>query len=165
MAKKKQKPSKTPGELLVCSAPKAQRDYEIQERLECGIMLTGSEVKALRAKRADLEGAYATVDNMELYLHGMHVGPYEQAGRFGHEARRKRKLLAHKREIERLHGRVSQRGYALVPLRVYFKNGRAKVEIALAKGRKVADQRQALRKKIDMREAQSAMNSAIKRGK
>lgn len=158
--KKSKKVAGTSGELLVCSNPKAQRSYEIVERLECGIVLMGSEVKAMRARRCDLDGAYGSIENMELYLLGMHVGPYEQANRFGHEPRRRRKLLAHHHEIERLFGRATQRGYALVPLRVYFKKGRAKVEMALGKGRKVADNRETLRREIDMKEAREAILKA-----
>jgi len=157
MAKKKDNKGKSPGELLVCSNPKAQRNYEIEERLECGIVLQGSEVKAMRAKRCDLDGAYCTIENMELFLCGMHLGAYEQAGRFGHEPRRKRKLLAHHHEIERWFGRVSHKGYALVPVRVYFKDGRAKVEIALGKGRRQADNREAIRRELDLKEAREAM--------
>lgn len=162
MAKKKKKKASPVGELLVCSYPRVERDYEIEERIECGMVLTGSEVKSLRAKRADLEGAYASIERMELFLHGMHIAPYEQAGRFGHEPKRKRKLLAHRREIERLLGRTAQRGYALVPTRVYFRNGRAKVELALGKGRKAGDNREAIRRKIDLREARNAMGRAGK---
>lgn len=161
MGKKKQKKvAALNGELLVCSNPKGQRSYEIDERLECGIVLHGSEVKALRGKRCDLDGAYAAIEQMELYLHGMHVGEYAQANQFGHEPRRKRKLLAHRGEIERLFGRVSQRGYALVPLRVYFKQGRAKVELGLGKGRKVHDNRETLRREADLREARDAILKA-----
>ena len=164
MAKKKDK-NKTPGELLVCSNPKAQRNYDIEERLECGLVLTGSEVKAMRAKRCDLDGAYGTIENMEMFLCGMHVGPYEQAGRFGHEPRRKRKLLAHHHEIERLFGRISHRGYALVPVRVYFKDGRAKVEMALGKGRRQADNRESIRRELDLKEAREAMLKAQRKGR
>lgn len=163
MAKKKKKPADNPGSFQVATNPKLTRAYEVVDKLECGIVLVGSEVKALRAKRCDLDGAFASVENMELYLHGMHVGTYEQAGRFGHDAKRKRKLLAHKREIERLHGRVSHKGYALVPARVYFKDGKAKVEIALGKGKKLHDDREAIKRKLDLREARAAMSSATKR--
>jgi SsrA-binding protein len=88
----------------------------------------------------------------------MHIGPYKQAGHFGHDEKRRRKLLAHKREIERLMGRVAMRGYALVPVKVYFKNGRAKVELALGKGRKVHDQRESIRRDLDLKEARDAMS-------
>lgn len=155
---KKGKTATTGGDLLVCRNPKAERNFDVEERLEAGIMLTGSEVKSLRAKHADLEGAYAGLENMELFLFHMHIGPYAQAGRFGHEEKRKRKLLVHKREIERLTGRIAMRGYALVPAKVYFKGGRAKVELVLGKGRKVHDNRETIKRELDMKEARAAMS-------
>lgn len=154
-AKKKSEP----GELLVCRNPKAEHNFDVEERLEAGIVLTGSEVKSLRAKHANLEGAYATVEGGELWLIHMHIGPYKQAGQFGHDERRRRKLLAHKHEIERVAGRIATRGYALVPARVYFKNGRAKAELVLGKGRKVHDQRETIKRELDLKEARAAMSS------
>jgi SsrA-binding protein len=142
---------------LICRNPKAERNFEVEERLEAGIMLTGSEVKSLRAKHANLEGAYAGLENMELFLFHMHIGPYQQAGRFGHEEKRKRKLLVHKREIERLTGRVATRGFALVPSKVYWKDGRAKVELVLGKGRKVHDNREEIKRELDLKDARAAM--------
>ena len=147
------------GEQVICRNPKAERNFEVEERIEAGMVLTGSEVKSLRAKHADLEGAYASLENMELFLFHMHIGPYKQAGRFGHEEKRKRKLLVHKRELERLTGRVAMRGYALVPARVYWKNGRAKVELVLGKGRKTHDDRESIKRELDMKEARAAMAS------
>src|SRR3954465_11534137 len=155
MAKKNKTDS---GALLVCRNPKAERNFDVEERLEAGIVLTGSEVKSLRAKHADLEGAYASLENMELFLFQMHIGPYKQAGRFGHEERRRRKLLVHKREIERLTGRIAMPGYALVPAKVYWKNGRAKVELVLGKGRKSHDNREAIKRELDLKEARAAMS-------
>jgi SsrA-binding protein len=152
------KKAKADGELQVCRNPKAERNFDVEERLEAGIVLSGSEVKSLRNKHADLEGAYAGIENGELWLFHMHIGPYKQAGHFGHEEKRKRKLLAHKREIERLAGRISTRGYALVPARVYFKNGRAKAELVLGKGRKTHDDRQAIKRELDLKEARDAMS-------
>jgi SsrA-binding protein len=146
------------GDQLICRNPKAERNFDVEERLECGIVLTGSEVKSLRAKHADLEGAYAGLENMELFLFNMHIGPYKQAGRFGHEEKRKRKLLVHKREIERLTGRVAMRGYALVPAKVYWKGGIAKVELVLGKGRKVHDDRESIKRELDLKEARAAMS-------
>jgi SsrA-binding protein len=146
------------GDELICRNPKAERNFEVEERIEAGMVLTGSEVKSLRAKHADLEGAYASFENRELYLFHMHIGPYRQAGQFGHEEKRRRKLLIHKREIERLSGRVSMRGYALVPAKVYWKNGRAKVELVLGKGRKVHDDREAIKRELDLKEARAAMS-------
>jgi SsrA-binding protein len=161
---KKGKKKKAPavGELLVCTYPKARHVYQIEECLEAGMALKGSEVKSLRQRKASLDGSYATVDGGELYLHQMHIAPYEQAGRFGHEPKRSRKLLVHRRQIERLHGKLAQQGYTLVPLQVYFKNGHAKVELALATGRKVVDSREDIRRRIDLREARSAMERVKK---
>jgi SsrA-binding protein len=144
-------------ELLVCRNPKAAQRYDIEERLEAGMVLYGSEVKSLRARRANLEGAYCRVDDDELFLHGMHIAPYEQAGHSGHEPQRRRKLLVHKREIEKLRGRLSIRGYALVPLQVYFKNGVAKAQLGLGRGKRKGDQRDTIRREEDMKEARSAM--------
>jgi SsrA-binding protein len=156
MSKAKDKASKQ-GELLVCRNPKAQHDFELEEKLEAGMVLTGSEVKSLRARRADIEASYATVDGMELFLHNMHIAPYEQAGPFGHEPKRSRKLLAHREQILKLLGKLAHRGYTLVPLSVYFKNGRAKVELALGKGKKRADRREDIKRDIDLREAREAI--------
>jgi SsrA-binding protein len=147
------------GEQLICRNPKAERNFDVEERLEAGLVLTGSEVKSLRAKHADLEGAYADIENMELFLIHMHIGPYQQAGHFGHEEKRRRKLLVHKRELERLMGRIAMRGYALVPAKVYWKNGRAKVELVLGKGRKVHDQRETIKRELDLKEARAAMGA------
>jgi SsrA-binding protein len=145
------------GEVLICRNPKAERNFDVEERLEAGLVLRGSEVKSLRAKHANLEGAFASVENMELYLFHMYIGPYKQAAQFGHEEKRKRKLLMHKREIERLTGRIKTRGYALVPAKVYWKGGRAKVELVLGKGRKVHDDREEIKRDLDLKEARAAM--------
>jgi SsrA-binding protein len=145
------------GEFIVCTNVKALRAYEIEERLEAGMLLGGSEVKSLRARHADLDGSYASIDGGELFLHKMHIGPYLQAGAFGHEPTRSRKLLAHRQEIKRLIGKLAERGHSLVPLRVYFKGRRAKVELGLGKGRRKGDRRDQIRRDIDMREARSAM--------
>jgi SsrA-binding protein len=162
MSKAKDKTGKQ-GELLVCRNPKAQHDFEIEEKIEAGMVLTGSEVKSLRARRADIEASYASVDGMELFLHNMHIAPYEQAGPFGHEPKRSRKLLAHREEILKLLGKLAHRGYTLVPLSVYFKNGRAKVELALGKGKKRADRREDIKRDIDLREAREAIGRGGRR--
>lgn len=151
------------GELLVCRNPKARHDFDIEEKLETGIVLTGSEVKSLRARRADIEGAYAAITSGELFLHNMHIAPYEQAGAFGHEPKRPRKLLAHRTEILRLVGKLAQRGYTLVPLSVYFKAGRAKIELGLGRGKKREDRREDIRRDIDLREARAAIGRGGKR--
>jgi SsrA-binding protein len=163
MAKAKDKGKADGAEFLVCRNPKAQHDYEIEERLEAGLVLMGSEVKSLRARRADLEGAYAGLTNGELFLHAAHIAPYEQAGVFGHESKRVRKLLVHRQEITKMLGKLQQRGYTLVPLSLYFKNGRAKVELGLGKGRTKGDRRQQLKSTIAEKEAREAMGRARKR--
>lgn len=134
--------------------------FDIEERVEAGLVLTGSEVKSLRAGRADLEGAFATITNDEVFVHGMFIPPYEHATAWGHEPKRARKALLHRREIERWRGKVAMRGYTLVALRLYFKNGRAKVELGLGKGRKLGDDREKIRAKIDRDEARRAMQSS-----
>ena len=158
MSKQKADKAQPGADFVVCRNPKAQHDYEIEEKFEAGLVLMGSEVKSLRARRADLEGSYAGLESNELFLHGMHVAPYEQAGAFGHEPKRVRKLLVHKQEIKRLLGKLSLRGYTLVPLSVYFKQGRAKVELGLGRGKKRGDNREDVRREIDLREAREAMS-------
>lgn len=154
---KKGKKGTTPGEMLVASQPKATQRYDIEERIEAGMVLMGSEVKSMRGRKADLEGSYASIERGELWLHKMHIAAYEQATAFGHDPKRPRKLLVNAREMERLRGRITQRGYTLVPLRVYFKNGWAKVELGLGKGKRVVDRREDLKKKADLREARAAV--------
>lgn len=128
---------------IITDNHKAFHDYFILERLETGIELAGTEVKSIRNGHVNLGDSYAAVDNGELWLHGMHISPYEQGNRFNKDPLRTRRLLAHKREIARLYGRVKQDGLTLVPTRLYFLNGRVKVEIALAKGKKNYDKRDA----------------------
>jgi SsrA-binding protein len=146
MAKKRVDKGVPGMELLVCRNPKAAKRYDIEERLEAG-----------RARRGNLEAAYCRIDNDELFLYGMHIAPYEQGGHAGHETQRRRKLLVHKREIERLRGRLTTRGYALVPLQVYFKNGVAKAQLGLGRGKKKGDERDSIRKQEDLKEARAAM--------
>jgi SsrA-binding protein len=157
MAKKRVDKGVPGMEFLVCRNPKAAKRYDIDERLEAGMVLYGTEVKSLRARRGNLEAAYCRVDADELFLYGMHIAPYEQGGHAGHETQRRRKLLVHKREIENLRGRLTMRGYALVPLQVYFKNGVAKVQLGLGRGKKKGDERDAIRKQEDLKEARAAM--------
>ncbi|MFT3921682.1 MAG: SsrA-binding protein SmpB [Myxococcales bacterium] len=152
------RPAKDPGELMVCRNTKAAARFVIDERLEAGMVLRGSEVKSLRDKKADLDGAYARIDNGELFLYKMYIGPYAQATAFAHEPKQARKLLAHRHEIEKLTGKLATRGYTLIPLAVYFKEGRAKVELGLAKSKDMADRREDLKRKADMREARAAMS-------
>lgn len=156
MAKSAEK--KDRGLVLVCRNPKATARYVIDERLEAGMQLLGSEVKSLRDKKADLEGAYARIEGGELYLHKMYIGPYAQATAFAHEPKRSRRLLAHKHEIEKLTGKLAVRGYTLIPISVYFKAGRAKVELGLAKVKDMEDKREDIKRKLDLREAKAAMS-------
>ncbi|MER3459686.1 MAG: SsrA-binding protein, partial [candidate division GAL15 bacterium] len=131
---------------------RARHDYHLEETYEAGLQLVGSEVKSLRAGRASLQDAYAKVRGEELWLVNMHIAPYEQAGPFNHDPLRPRKLLLHKSEIRRLVGKVKERGCTLVPLRVYFRRGLAKVELALARGKKQYDKRADLRRREAERE-------------
>lgn len=156
MAKKKMTAE---GETLVCRNPKATKTYDIEEKVEAGMVLMGSEAKSLRQRRADIEGAYASIDNGEVFLHKMHIAPYEQAGPFGHEPTRARKLLLKRSQIQKWEGKLTTRGYTIVPLRVYFKGGYAKVELGLGKGRKLHDRREDLKRTQDMREARAAVES------
>jgi SsrA-binding protein len=137
---------------------RARFEYHIDEKLEAGIVLVGSEVKSLREGRANLTDSYARVNKGELWLENLHISPYNPASQFGHEPTRARKLLLHSREIERLMGKVKIRGYTLVPLRLYFKDGRAKVEVALARGKKSHDKRDSIRE----REARLDIDRATK---
>jgi SsrA-binding protein len=121
--------------------------YELLERLECGIELRGTEVKALRASGAQLKEGYVAIREGELWLHGVHIPPYGPAARENHEPERDRRLLAHRSEIERLEARVKERGLTVVPTRMYFRDGRAKVEIALARGKDLYDKREAIRER------------------
>jgi SsrA-binding protein len=157
MAKKRVDKGVAGMDLLVCRNPKAAKRYDIEERLEAGLVLHGTEVKSLRNRRANLEAAFCRIDDDELYLYGMHIAPYEQGGHAGHETQRRRKLLVHRREIEKLRGRLTTRGLALVPLQVYFKNGVAKVQLGLGRGKKKGDEREAIKRQEDLKEARAAM--------
>ena len=155
MAQKNKK--KGPSGNIVAQNRKARRDYTIVEEVEAGIMLTGTEVKSLRLGRGSLVDAYAADEDGDIYLYNADIPKYEQAALNNHEPKRSRKLLAHKREIEKLRGRLTTRGYTLVPLQVYFKNGVAKIQLGLGKGKKLHDDRESIRRKQDLREARDAM--------
>jgi SsrA-binding protein len=157
MAKKRVDKGVPGMDLLVCRNPKAAQRYDIDERLEAGLVLYGTEVKSLRARRANLEAAFCRIDGDELFLYGMHIAQYEQGGHAGHETQRRRKLLVHRREIEKLRGRLTTRGMALVPLQVYFKNGVAKVQLGLGRGKKKGDERESIKRQEDLKEARTAM--------
>jgi len=143
---------KKDGHELVAENRKARHDFFVEETYEAGIALVGTEVKALRAHKVNLRDSYARVKDHEIFLHGIHIGAYAPAGQFTHKETRPRKLLLHRREIDRLWGRVRERGYSIVPLQIYFKDGRAKVEIALAKGKQLHDKREAIARKSMRRE-------------
>jgi SsrA-binding protein len=145
------------GEKPIAENRKARHDYHLIERHEAGLALTGSEVKSLRQGGAQLQRAFADLRDGELWLVGAHIAPYEQAGIANHEPDRDRKLLLHRREIDSLRGKVLERGFTLVPTKLYFKNGRAKVEIALAKGKDVRDRRREIAKRESDRQIERAM--------
>ncbi|MEA3459251.1 MAG: SsrA-binding protein SmpB [Chloroflexota bacterium] len=142
---------------IVATNRKAYHDFFIEETHEAGIALLGSEIKSIRAGRVNLKGSYAQVRGGELWLIDAHIAPYEQAARQGHGPRRPRKLLLHRRQINRLQGEVQEKGYTIVPLRLYLKNNRAKVEIALVRGKKLYDKRRAIRKREAKREVERAL--------
>jgi len=143
---------------------KALRDYEIEEKLEAGIVLVGSEIKSIREGKASLREAYATVDGGEVWLHDMNISPYVQASHFGHDPTRVRKLLLHKDEIKRLTGRITERGYTLVPVRLYIKDGKAKVELGLARGKHQYDKRREIARKDADREIERAIRHRSRGG-
>ncbi len=142
---------------LVASNKRARYDYEILETLEAGLVLTGTEVKSLRAGQADLTGGYARLEGEEVWLYDIHIPPYRQGGYANHEPKRRRKLLLNRREVKKLIGKTAQKGVTLIPLRLYFQAGWAKVEIALARGRVKGDKRQRLAEETARREMQQAM--------
>lgn len=159
MSKKK---TRNAGEVAI-SNRKARHNYSILETLEAGIVLTGSEVKSLRQGKGSLSEAYATVKDGEAFLLGMHIPPYAQAGYSQHEPLRPRKLLMHKKEIQRLMGKTAEKGLTLVPLTCYFKNGFAKIEIGLAKGKKLFDKREAIKDREWKRQVEREVRTRAKR--
>jgi SsrA-binding protein len=147
----------TPGIKVVATNRKARHDYTIEDSIEAGIVLIGSEIKSIRAGRVNLRDGYAAIEEGEVWLHNVHIAPYDPASRFGHEPRRRRKLLLHKRQIARLYSRVQEKGYTLIPLRLYLRDNRAKIELALARGKRQYDKRAAIAKREDQRRAQRAL--------
>lgn len=154
--------AKEKGRKLIAQNKKARHDYHILDTYEAGLVLTGTEVKSLRQGRASLVDGFVQLDDHEAWLHNVHVPEYSQGTWTNHSARRKRKLLLHREEIEKLESKSQETGHTIVPLALYFKDGRAKVEIALAKGKKEYDKRQTLREKQDRREAERVI-SAVRR--
>lgn len=141
---------------IVATNKKAYHDYKIIETLEAGLVLTGTEVKSLRAGKVNLRDSYGKIKDSEVFLFNMHISPYEQATVANHEPKRTRKLLLHKAEIRRLIGKTKEKGYTLIPLTVYFVNNKAKVELALAQGKLLYDKRKALAEKEAKREVERA---------
>ncbi|MEC4669811.1 MAG: SsrA-binding protein SmpB [Nitrospirota bacterium] len=152
-------------EKVVATNRKAFHDYAIQEKLEAGIVLKGTEVKSLREGRVNLRDSYASVNHGEVVLHHCHISPYSHGNIMNHDPLRPRKLLLHRREISKLLGKTQQQGLTLIPLRIYFSSrGKAKVEIALAKGKKQYDRREAIKAREAGREVERAMKG-IRRGR
>jgi SsrA-binding protein len=149
-------PKADPSQKTVASNRRALHDYEILERFEAGIVLTGSEVKSLRGGRGSLSEAYGRVQGSEVWLEGMHIPPYEQGEKRGYDPVRRRKLLLHRNEIERLIGKTQERGLTLVPLRVYFSHGLAKLEVGLGRGKRQFEKRQATLEREHRREMDQA---------
>jgi len=142
---------------VIATNRKASHDYFLEDRLEAGIALQGSEIKSLRASQVSLREAYVRTDGQEVWLVNAHIAPYDPASRLNHDPRRERKLLLHRREIARLFEQVRQRGYTLIPTRIYLSGGRAKVEVALARGKKQYDKR----REIADREAERDLRRAL----
>jgi SsrA-binding protein len=142
---------------VVATNRKARFEYQILDTLEAGLVLVGTEIKSIRARQVSLDEGFVLVERGEAWLVNVHIAAYTPASRQGHEPRRKRKLLLHRREIDRLHSRVQEKGYTLVPIRLYLKEGRAKVEIAVAKGKKLWDKRQTISKRDSDRQIERAL--------
>ncbi len=144
---------------IVAQNRKAFHDYSIEETVEAGIVLTGTEVKSLREGKANLKDSYVIIKGAEVFLLNCHISPYTHGNIMNHDPVRTRKLLLHKKEIERLQGKAAQKGYSLIPLKIYFKDSRAKVEIGLARGKKQYEKRETIKKREADREIERAMKS------
>jgi SsrA-binding protein len=154
--------AKEQGRKLVASNRKARHDYHVEDTWEAGLVLTGTEVKSLRQGRATLVDGFAEVDDHEVWLHGVHIPEYTQGTWTNHASRRRRKLLLNRSEIDKIERKITDKGYTLVPLSLYFKDGRAKVEIALARGKKTYDKRHALAERQADREKEQAVGRRLK---
>jgi SsrA-binding protein len=148
---------KDAGEKIIAQNKTARLNYFIGDTYEAGIVLVGTEVKSIREGRVNLKDSYAMVKEGEVWLHEMHVSPYSHGNRYNHEPLRTRKLLLHNREIKKLYGKSREKGLTLVPLKVYFKNGKVKVEIGVGSGKKLYDKREDMKQKDDRRDMQRAM--------
>jgi SsrA-binding protein len=147
------------GEKLIADNRRARHDYHLLDRVEAGIVLTGTEVKSLRAGRATLAQAYADVRDGEVWLNGAEIATYDQGNQFNHEPTRARKLLLHRREIDRLQSQVREKGLTIVPTKLYFKNGRVKIELALARGTDVRDKRRTVTERDAKRQIERALKA------
>lgn len=147
---------------LVANNKKAYHDYFIEEKYEAGIVLHGTEVKSLRMGKCSIKEAFIRIENEEVYAYGMHISPYEKGNIFNKDPLRPKKLLLHKQQIRKLIGNSAEKGYTLVPLQVYFKDGRAKIEIGLARGKKLYDKRQDIAKKDQKREAEKELKVRLR---
>ena len=147
---------------LVANNKKAYHDYFIEEKYEAGLVLHGTEVKSLRMGKCSIKEAFIRIEKGEVYIYGMHISPYEKGNIFNKDPLRPKKLLLHKQQIRKLIGSSAEKGYTLVPLQVYFSNGRAKIEIGLAKGKKLYDKRQDIAKKDQRREAEKEMKVRLR---
>lgn len=147
------------GKKIISTNKKAFHEYHIFDKFDAGMVLTGTEIKSIRKGAINLKDSFVKVDDFEVFLYNCHISPYEQGNRYNHEEKRTRKLLLNKKEIEKLVGKIKKDGYAIVPLEVYLENGWAKIEIALAKGKKLYDKRDDLAKKAQTRDIQRAVKS------
>ena len=145
------------GEKLICNNKKAYHDYFIEEKFEAGMVLRGTEVKSLRNGKANLNDSFALIKNGEAFLHNLHISPYDYGNRENHDPDRMRKLLLHKREIIKLYARIREQGYSFIPLRIYFKDGLVKVELGMAKGKKLYDKREDMKEKDHKRDMAQAL--------
>jgi len=149
---------------IICQNKMARLNYSIDDTYEAGMALVGTEVKALRDGRANLKDSYALVQNGEVFLYDMHIGAYTYGNRANHEPLRARKLLLHKREIKRLYGKSQEKGLTLIPIKLYFKAGKVKVEIGVGKGKKLYDKREDIKKRDDLREVERGVRSRYREG-
>ena len=147
------------GEKVLCENKKVRHDYFIEESYEAGIALQGTEVKSLRLGKANLKDSYARVSDGEVYLYDLHISPYSFGNRFNHDPLRVRKLLLHKAQINRLYGKSREKGLTLVPLKMYFKKGKVKVELGVGRGKKIHDKREDLRLREDKRAIERGLHS------
>ncbi|HRT62721.1 MAG TPA: SsrA-binding protein SmpB [Syntrophales bacterium] len=151
-----------PGMKIISQNKQARRHFEIGETYEAGLALVGTEVKALREGKCNLTDSYAVIRDGEAFIHDMHISPYSHGNIMNHDPLRVRKLLLHRRELKRLYGKTRERGLTLIPLRVYFKNSKVKVELGIGRGRKLHDKRQELKRRTDKREMERAFRGKIK---